>query len=92
MDAVLQEGEEGQALQGALYARLPPRWTGNARNLRYACYQCNAKKGASLNVIWRFRASVGMSGTYWALKRVIRTGFSVAVILFTIYISIPCAR
>jgi hypothetical protein len=64
----------------------------DVRNLRYACYQCNAKKGASLNVIWKFRASVGMSGTYWVLKRVIRTGFSVAVILFTIYISIPCAR
>lgn len=62
------------------------------KNLRYACSACNAKKGASLNILWQYRAVTGTSNVYWALRNVLRTGIRIAIIIFPIYISIPCAR
>jgi len=62
------------------------------RNLRYACAECNAKKGASLNVVWKYRAAVGMSRTYWVMRAVLRAGIRIAFVFLTLYISIPHVR
>ena len=45
MDAVLQEGEEGQALQGALYARLPPGGREMPLRLLRAVDPCKEDRG-----------------------------------------------
>ena len=53
-------------------------------NLVPSCPECNKKKGASMSPVWRAKASLGVHGWYWVLRKVLFSAVlagAVAIIL-----------